>query len=215
MKYSKLLLLSLLIIGCGIIANYLIEKNKPIQINYIKGLEYNQTTQNMSIGDTIAIGCSAIFEEDIQERGGYFYDANGNKVYVKDKPIGQYRHKQEFYVVNNYRWKGEDVIRNEIAVFNAKTISIDSVRKYNAGYSRFFLLNKNGISTDYEYRGEGDFIGSTDYCESIMAVYEWRIHIKEEGDIYDGEIGDSILISRSDKYCNLDDVKKIDFMLKY
>lgn len=215
MRYYKLLLLSLISIVCYIVMDYVISQNSSVQINYIQGLEYNSKIHNMSIGDTIAFGGSAIYAENIEERMFYFYEGEGRKVYVKDTPLGKHQRKQEFYVVNNYKWKGRDAICNEIAAFNSKTISLDSVRKYNAGYSRFFLLKKGGMSEGYQYSGEGDFIGSADYSKCIVALYEWEISIKEAGDIFDGEIGDSILIARNIGFCNMNDRQKVDSILKH
>lgn len=215
MKLSKLLICCAVLIVLYFVVDYIVSKHNHVKIEYIQELEQIYNKEKFSSGDTIALCGSELFVANEQENVFYFYDDDGRNVYVRDREIENYLCKNEFYIVENYRWKSKTDIDQEIALFNSTTISLDSVRKYSAGYQRFFMLAKGNMSKNYHYSGKGDFIGSSDYDDTIENIYEWKIIIKEEGDIFDGEIGDSILIDGKLRFGQLNDKQKVDSILKH
>lgn len=214
MKFIYLLLCIIGLIFCFFVAYFATCINKEIKVDYIQGLEYCQTIKNFSAGDTVGFNGGKLFTEDKISNTFYFFNKENQKIYVRDYPHGIHRIKQEFFVVRNYKWKDKKEINKTIALFNNKTIALDSIRKYNAGYSRFFLLEKGNISPNYQYRENGDFVGSVDYSDAVEVVYEWKICIKESGDIFEGKIGDSILVNENLEFCNIHDTLKVNLLLK-
>ena|GEM_PF-5146374 len=77
-------------------------------------------------------------------------------------------HKHEYYVVYNTGGKSPQEIENSILEFNRKTISIDTILKYDASYIRRFFKKTRTLTPDYKEEGNDAILDHSD--DSLLAI---------------------------------------------
>ena len=81
--------------------------------------------------------------------------------------------RQEFFVIYNYLGKSEQQIRDSITAYNDRTISPDTIRKYQAGYLRAFYKRDWVLNKHYAEEPDGSDI-IFDHGKRIALMVSWE-----------------------------------------
>ena len=122
--------------------------------------------------------------------------------------------RQEFFMIYNYLGKSEQQIRDSITAYNDRTISPDTIRKYQAGYLRAFYKRDWVLNKHYAEEPDGSDI-IFDHGERNVCFIRWEkgrrdslVDINVDGESYRVPISDSTwhiissmrLLESNDKY---------------
>lgn len=103
----------------------------------------------------------------------------------KNLPIEIYRmsgiHNRQtsYYVIYNHRGKSDTALVNSVIDFNRRTISLDTILKYDFYFRRFYKQDKD-LTKDYDDKGDPE--GMMDYAERCIIHLSWEKYVYDNSD---------------------------------